>query len=231
MLAALATPGPAFTHIGPQHAGQQKAGRHRLAFADTAVGVLQRELKKRLVRRLDHHIEQRVNAGAQTEQLELLDAGQRMAGLQELEHFVEQARLRHVGQQAAHGAQRSRGLVFKLETQGAELGGKTHGADDAHRVFAVARGRVADHAQHAFFRVADAVVIVHHDLRFRVVVHGVDGEVTARRVVLHRAPDVVAQHAARRVHGVLHAGQLALAGALVAADLLGLAAVKVGAES
>ena len=120
-----------------------------------------------------------------------------MAGLQEFEHLVKQARLRHVGQQATHLAQRRGSFVFKFKAQGAELGGKTHGTDDAHRVFAVTRGRLANHAQHAFFSVADTVVIVHHDLRFRVVIHGVDGEVTARRIMLHRAPNVVTQHASR----------------------------------
>ena len=158
---------------------------------------MQGQLEKILVGSLNHHIEQGINAGAQTQFFELLNAGQRMAGLQELEHLVKQARLGHVGQQAAHLAQRRCGLVFKLKAQCAELGSKTHGTDDAHRVFAVTRGRLANHAQHAFFSVANSVVIVHHDLRFRVVVHGVDGEVTARCVVFHRAPNVVTQHAAR----------------------------------
>ena len=149
------------------------------------------------MRRFNHHVQQGINTGAQTQFFELLNAGQRMAGLQEFEHLVKQTRLRHVGQQATHLAQRRGSFVFKFKAQGAELGGKTHGTDDAHRVFAVTRGRLANHAQHAFFSVADTVVIVHHDLRFRVVVHGVDGEVTARRIMLHRAPNVVTQHAAR----------------------------------
>jgi hypothetical protein len=51
-----------------------------------------------------------------------------------------------------------------------------------------------------------------------------------RRVFFLRAPDVVAQHAAAGVHGVLHARELALAGALVARHLLGRGVVHVGAE-
>jgi len=78
--------------------------------------------------------------------------------------------------------------------------------------------------------VLDAVVIVDHDLVGRVVVHGVDGEVAARRVFFLRAPDVVAQHPAAGVHRVLHARELALAGALVARHLLGGSVVHVGAE-
>jgi hypothetical protein len=33
----------------------------------------------------------------------------------------------------------------------AQLGGEAHDADDAHRILAVARLRVADHAQQRFF--------------------------------------------------------------------------------
>ena len=66
---------------------------------------------------------------------------------------------------------------------------------------------------------------VHHNLGLGVVIHGVDGEVTPGCVFFQTAPDVVTQYAARRVHGVLHARELAFAGALVAAYLLGLAAV------
>ncbi|EKD96783.1 MAG: hypothetical protein ACD_23C01268G0002 [uncultured bacterium] len=33
--------GPAVAHIGPQHAGEQKAGGYRFALADPAIGVLQ----------------------------------------------------------------------------------------------------------------------------------------------------------------------------------------------
>ncbi len=73
-------------------------------------------------------------------------------------------------------------------------------------------------------------MVIHDDLRFGIVIHGVDGEVAARGILLHRAPDVVAQHPSRGMHGVLHAGQFALAGALIATDLACLAAVQVRAE-
>ena len=154
-----------------------------------------------------------------------------MAGLQQLEHLVEHAALRHVGQQSLRGDQRTGGLGLDGEAQAGELGREAHGADDAHRVFAVARGRVADHAQELLLGVLDALVIVHHDLGLRVVVHGVDGEVAARGVFVLRAPDVVAQHAAAGVHRMLHAGEGRARGLLVAADLLlGGGVVQVGAE-
>ena len=73
-------------------------------------------------------------------------------------------------------------------------------------------------------------MVVDHDLALGVVVHGVDGEVAADRVFFLRAPDVVAQDAAGGVHRVFHVGQLALAGAFVARDLLGGGVVHVGAE-
>lgn len=227
---ALDALGPAVAHVGPQHAGQQEARRHGLAFADAAVGVLQRRLHERLVGPLHHHVEQRIDALGEAQLAQLLDRGNGVAGLQQLEHFVEQAALRHVGQQPARLDQRRSRLGFHLETQRRELGRETDGADDAHRVFAVARGRIADHAQRELLGVADAVVVVDHDLVGGVVVHGVHGEVAARRVFLLRAPDVVAQHAAAGVHRMLHARELALAGALVAGHLLGGGVVHVGAE-
>ena len=120
-----------------------------------------------------------------------------MAGLQELQHFIKQAALRHVVQQRLRLDQRRRGLGVHLEAQAIELGGKAHSADDAHRIFAVARGGVANHAQGVVLGVFEAMVVIDHNLRLGVVVHGVDGEVAPHRVLFHRAPDVVAQHAAR----------------------------------
>ena len=73
-------------------------------------------------------------------------------------------------------------------------------------------------------------MVVHHDLALRVVVHGVDAEVAPGGVFVLRPPHVVAQHAAGGIHGVFHARKLAFGGALVAADVLGIGAVQVGAE-
>ena len=153
-----------------------------------------------------------------------------MAGLQQLEHFIEQAALRHLVQQRLAQAQRLGRFGLQRKAQVRQLGRKAHGADDAYGVFAVALLGVANHAQHALLCVFNAFVVIDHDLRARVVVHGVDGEVTPRRVLVLRPPDVVAQHAPAGVHGVRHARQGGFAGALVAADLLGIGAIQVGAE-
>ena len=114
-------------------------------------------------------------------------------GQQQLQHLVEQARRRHVLQQRRHLADRLARLRRRAQ---AELGAKPHRAQHAHRVLAVARLRVADHAQHALLQVGEAAVEVDHLLGRRVVEQRVDGEVAPRRVLLLRAEDVVAQDAA-----------------------------------
>jgi hypothetical protein len=110
------------------------------------------------------------------------------------------------------------------------LAAKRHGADDPHRVLAVALRRVADHAQQLLLHVLDAAVVVDHDLAQGVVVHRVDGEVAPLGVLDLRPPDVVAQHPALGVDDVALAGELAPRGLLVAADELGRGGVRAGAE-
>ena len=56
----------------------------------------------------------------------------------------------------------------------AEFRGETHHAQHAHRIFAIPRGRVADHAQQARADVGHAVVVIQHGLRGRIVIHGID---------------------------------------------------------
>ena len=163
----------------------------------------------------------------QAQRLQRVDAGQRMAGLQQLDHLVEHARDGHVGQQRHRLGDRRGGLLLEREAQ---LGHEAHRADDAHRVFAVAGERVADQAQQLLLHVGQAVVVIDHHLALGVVVHRVDGEVAPRGVFHLRAPDVVAQHPAAGVHRMGAAGQCGLAGLLVALDLGGLAVVHVGAE-
>ena len=68
-------------------------------------------------------------------------------------------------------------------------------------------------------------MVVDHFSRFGVVIHGVDGEVATRGILVLRAPDVVAQNAATGVDGVLHAGEFLLAAALVASHLRGVCVV------
>jgi hypothetical protein len=88
---------------------------------------------------------------------QLGDAFDRVAGGQQLEHFVEKPGGRHVLEQAGHFADR----LFRVRVdEQAELGGEADGAQHADRVFAVAGTRFADHAQGLLLEVGDAVVIV-----------------------------------------------------------------------
>ena len=64
----------------------------------------------------------------------------------------------------------------------AELGGEAHGAQHAHRIFAVAGARLADHAQGFLLEVADAAVIVDDRLGRRIVIQCIGGEVAARGI-------------------------------------------------
>ena len=150
-----------------------------------------------------------------------------MAGLQQLDHLVEGARLRHVVEQTGELLDRRPRLRLDLE---AELGGEANGADDPHRVLAVALRRIADHPQQLLLHVLDAAVVVDHDLAQGVVVHRVDGEVAPLGILDLRPPDVVAQDAALGVDDVALAGELAPRCLLVAADELGRGGVGTGAE-
>jgi hypothetical protein len=129
---------------------------------------------------------------------QLLQAGQRMAAHQQLQHFVEHARGRHVVDQRRHHADRR--AAGRLDGE-LELGREAHHAQHAHRVFAVARFGFADDAQLLGADVGDAAVVVQHRLAGRIVVHGVDGEVAAGGVFVLLAEGVVAQHAAMFILG------------------------------
>ena len=230
MLARIQAGVPAVAHVGPEHAGQQKAGGYRFALTHAAVGVVQHSVDQRQRCALDHQIKQRIDAARHAQGLQLRNRRQRVPGLQQLEHLIEETALRHIIKQLDGLLNRRGCFGFQLEAQVAELGGKTHGADDPDRVFAVAGHRVTNHAQGFALGIFEAVVVIDHHLRGRVVVHGVDGEVAPHRVLFLRAPDVVAQHATGGIHGVLHAGELAAAGFLVARHLLGRGIVQIGAE-
>ena len=117
---------------------------------------------------------------------------QRMPRGEQLEHFVEQARGRDVPDEIRKLADWPARVFVDGKI---ELGREAHGAQHAHRVFAVARGRMADHAQRFSFDVGHSVVIVDHGFRHRVVIQRVDREIAPRGVFLLRAEDVVAQDA------------------------------------
>ena len=223
---------PALQHVVPQQAGQHETGGHRAPFLHPAVGVLQGQAHELVARRIgrarsQHGVQHGKHAPLQTLLSQLFDAGQRMPGLQQLDHLVEQARRRHIRQQRRH---RPDGLARGGLDLEAQLGSKPHHTDDAHRVFAIAPVGVADHAQQAGADVGDAAVVVDHGLRQGVVVHRVDREVAPRRVLDLRAPDVVAQHPAAGVHHVRLVGTALLAGLLDAGHAVDGGHVQVGAE-
>jgi hypothetical protein len=150
----------------PQHRREHEARRDRLAFGDARVGVGEGEADELLaavvaLRLVEGDVEDREDAAVQAELLQLDDRRQRVAGLQQLDHLVEGARLRHVVEQRRHLLDRRARLRLDLE---AELGREADGADDPHRVLAVARDRVADHPQQLLLGVLDAAVVVDDDL-------------------------------------------------------------------
>jgi hypothetical protein len=178
----------------PEQGGEQVAGRQRLAGLDPRVGALQRQHDELLAQRLfQDHVEQRQQAVVQAVVAQAVHRLDRMPGEQQLQHFVEQARRRHVLHQLGHFADRR--PHRRVEHQ-AQLGREAHGAQHAHRVFAVALPRVADHAQRLLLQVGDAVVVVDHGFGGRVVIQRIDREVAPRGIFGDGAEDVVAQHAA-----------------------------------
>ena len=229
--AVLHSPIPALAHIRPQHARQQKAGRNRFSFADAAVGIAQSGVNQRLFGAFHDHIQQRINAPRHAQILQLGDGSQRVTGLQQFQHFVKQTALRHVRQQAQRFLQRRNGFRFHRKARSAQFRREAHRPNQTHGVFAVARGGVANHADDALFHVLVTVVVIDHDLGLRVVIHGVDGEIAARGILVLRAPDVIAQHAPAGIDRVRHARERVLAGFFVAADLFGGGVVQISAES
>jgi hypothetical protein len=156
---------PAVAHVGHSTQASRKLGATGLPSPTRRSVSCSASAHEGLLGALDHHVQQRIDAACQAQQFQLLDAGQRWPVCSSLSISSNRRLCGTFGQQRQAGQQRRLGLGFELEAQRAELGRKAHGADDAHRVFAVARGRVADHAQHLLLGVLDAAVIVDHDLR------------------------------------------------------------------
>ena len=178
----------------PQQRGEEKPRRNRLAGAHALVGACQRLQDEALAGRLlEDHVEQRQQAVMQAFGAQPRDARDRVAAGQQLQHLVEQARGRHVFDQLGHPGDRLARRLVDLE---AELGGEAHRAQHAHRILAVARLGIADHAQPLAADVLHAVVIVDDLARGRVVVERVDREVAPRRILVLFAEQVVGQHAA-----------------------------------
>ena len=119
-----------------------------------------------------------------------------MAAGKELQYLVDQTRRRHVFEKLRHARNRPFRCGLNLEP---ELRGNAHGPKHANRVLAVAFRGLADHSEAAFGNILKAMVIVVDLFRCRIVIHGIDGEVAAGRVLPHFAEDVVGNHAAAAV--------------------------------
>ncbi len=106
-------------------------------------------------------------------------------------------------------------MPFDLEI---ELGGETHGAQHAHRVFLVALLGVADQPDQAIADVVYATGVVEDALGSRIVIQRIDGEVAALGVVFEGAIDVVTQDAAALVARSEMAGVVVILFRMVGAE-------------
>ena len=113
-----------------------------------------------------------------------------MPGLQQLEHFFEQARRRHVVEQG--GQPRQRFGRFRADGH-IQLGGEAHRAQHAYRILAIAGFRIADQADHAVLQILHAADVVAHGKVRHAVIEAVYGEVATLGVLFDRAEDVIAQ--------------------------------------
>ena len=142
---------------------------------------------------LEHDIEQRQHAFVQTGAAQLMQTRQGIAGGQQFEHFIEQPCLGDIADQGRQLEHRGPGGGLDFKT---EFGGKAGRAQHPDRVFAVAGGRVADHADDFCLHVGYAVMKIEHFVGNRIVIERIDREVTPGSIFGVRTPDVVAQHAA-----------------------------------
>jgi hypothetical protein len=149
---------PGGQDLMPEQGGEKEARRDRFAFSTRRSVAFQREHDEAFAERLiENHVEQWQHARGAVPLRAARDAAQRHARGEQLEHLVEQARGRHVVEQICHLADRPPrlGSMARLD-----LGRQAHGTQHAHRVFAVAGLRVADHAQGFLLQVGDAVVVI-----------------------------------------------------------------------
>ena len=117
---------------------------------------------------------------------------QPVSAQEHLQRFIEQARRRGIAQQRPQCFERRHRGRVDVHVQ---LGRQSCRAQHAYRVFAIACFRIADQAQHAVVQVLHAAHVIADGEIADVVIHRVDAEVAADRVLLDRAPDVVAHDA------------------------------------
>ena len=174
--------------------GEEKRRRHRPFGEHALVGLREREGDEALAQRLlQDHVEQRKQPPVQADVAQLPQACARVPREQELQHLVEKPRRRHPLHERREAADRLPGIGVQRQ---AELGREPHRPEHPHRVFAVARLGLSDHAQHALLEIGEPAVEVDHLLGGRIEVQRVDGEVAAPRVLFQRPEHVVAQNPA-----------------------------------
>ena len=192
-LLAQALPGQrlhAVAVFAPEEGRKQKARRHRLAFGNALVGVRQGHAGDLLAagHQPEQHLHQRVLA-------QQVESALAVAVQEHLRELVEQPRRRDIGEQ--FGGRRD-GLFGARVQRQRQLGGEAQRAQDAHRILAQALRGFADEPQRPRLDVRHAPAVVEDDVRRRVVVQGVDGEVAAKGVFVDGAVGVVAQNQAIR---------------------------------
>ena len=120
--------------------------------------------------------------------------------LQNFQHLIEQPRGRDFAQQRGQAGNRLGRVGGQFEVQ---LVGDAHRAQHAHRVFAIPRLDIANHANHPGLQVVQPAAVVDDAEVADVVIQGVDGEIAAEGIGFQRAVHVVRQDAAGVV--TLHA--------------------------
>ena len=176
--------------FAPEEGREQKTRRHRLAFGDPLVGIRQGHAGDLLAarRQPEQHLHQRMLA-------QQVEGALAVAVQEHLRELVEQPRRRDIGEQ--FGGRRDGLFGARMQRQ-RQLGGEAQRAQDAHRVLAQALRGLADEPQRPRLDVRHAPAVIEHDVRRRVVVQGVDGEVAAKGVFVDGAVGVVAQNQAVR---------------------------------
>ncbi len=192
----------------PQQGGIQEGGCNPLLFTHPGIGIDQRLLDKLLVRGVavrgkerGHLREQLLEQAVLAQQLV---GRQRIAGQEQLEGLLEQTRGRNILQQRRQLLDGGSGARADGHVQ---LGGKAHGAQHPHRVFAVAGLGIANKLQLALRQIFQPALEIVQGEILDAVVEGVDGEVAALGILFDGAVDVVTQqHAFIRLGRHMFAG-------------------------
>ena len=153
----------------------KKPGATGLAFRDAPVGVLQRGRAPGFVGTLHHHVQQGYHAFAPGPVFAVALLRPGYAGLQQLEHFIEQA---VCGTSCSSGWHRRSGLAV-LASSAKPRAPALRKRTAPMRTGSQARSASPIMRSTRFCKRLQCLCGTNHHLRARVVVHGIDGEVTA----------------------------------------------------